>query len=148
MLDFSLLCPRNLSAFSGGTAVTERWVWCNSLFSRSGKPYFFCSVISLKTTIPLCTERALSDYPVYAKMSKFLPDWYWSHPGRPQQPGIESHASLASNVPQCHQAHLGTDVSAASSLEHWDVYAEPWLLSCSRVQLEAVILQRALCVCC
>lgn len=54
----------------------------------------------------------------------------------------------------CHQAHLrlwaylGTNVSAAFSFQHRDVYAESGLLLCSRVQLEAVILQRALCAHC
>lgn len=111
---------------------------------------FFCRVISLKTTIPLCTGDALSDYPAGTKMSKTLPDWCWSHPGRPKW---ARHQELH-QPPQrcvCHQAHLGlwaylgTNVSAAFSFEHRDVYAESGLLLRSCVQLEAVILQRALC---
>lgn len=68
-------------------------------------------------------------------------------------PGTESHASIPSDISWSHQAqlslwaYLGTDVSAASPLNHCNACAESGLLLCSRAQLQATILQRALCVC-
>lgn len=71
-----LVVPKKPLPISRGHCCNR---WCNSLFSWSGK------VVLLKTTIPLHTGYALSDYPLGAKVSKILPGWCWSHPGRPTQ---------------------------------------------------------------
>lgn len=81
-----------------------------------------------------------------------LPHWCWSHPGESKWTGhgepCQPPQRCPSVPPSASWDYLGTDVSAASSFEQRDVYAEPELPSCSCVQLEALILQRALCARC